>query len=332
MNNKNKQTNVFITGANGGLATETIKWLIQDGYQDITMAARSQVKAEQAREEILADVDGDQVPVLTPIGGFDMTNPTSIEEAIEALPRDKQYDVIFLQAGGAVFTPDYQTVKVGGRTFERTIFQNVLGGHVTLALLRKYDLIAPGARVVAAGGEGARGLPPIIEKPHFASAQTLREYVTGDFSHAKAYNPMNAIGVSKFMLALWVQKMAAQEDNDFSTMWFSPGFTYGTKGLDTLPNPRRWIMKNIGFKVFALLGKAQSSRDGARKYANVLEGKIGKNGEVIGAPEGQGIGELMDQIPMNAALSNADLLDEFWAIANEVYAWQPSLSPVAIVD
>ena len=81
-------------------------------------------------------------------------------------------------------------------------------------------------------------------------------------------------------------------------------------------------MPNIGFKLFALLGRAQSPRDGARKYADSIEGKIGQNGDVIGAPEGTALGELVDQLPMNSALTNEALKEEFWAIANEVHAWE----------
>lgn len=321
MNKQNIHNSVFITGANGGLGRETIKWLIEDGYRDIVMAARSEAKVQEARRELLEAFGGVQDLTLTAVGGFDMTKPALIEEAVEALPRDKQYDVIFLQVGGVIFTPDYQTVQVNGQSYEKTVFQNVLGGHITLALLRKYNLIAPNARVIAAGGEGARGLPPLIEKPNFASASELRHYVLGDFSSAKPYKPMNAIGVSKLLAALWVRKLASLEEGNLEVIWFSPGLTYGTQGLEKAPKVRRWVSENILFKIMRLAGRAQGPRDGARKYADVIGGKIGRNGDVIGAPEGKGLGMLVDQIPMNDAFTKTALRDEFWAIANEVYSW-----------
>ena len=175
------QNTVFITGANGGLARETIKWLIEDGYRDITMAARSQARAEQARQDIIAGNGRSEGITLTPIGGFDMTNPSRLEEAVKQLSREKQFDIVFLQAGGVIFAPDYQTAQVNGQDYERTVLQNVLGGHVTLALLYRYNLVAPNARIIVAGGEGARGLPPLIETPNFDSPEALRRYVTGDF-------------------------------------------------------------------------------------------------------------------------------------------------------
>lgn len=324
----NKNKSVFITGANGGLGKESCKWLVEDGYGHIFMACRTEAKAMQAREEVLQATPINQGTTITAAGGFDMNNPASIEQAVAALPRDQQFDVIFLQAGGVIFAPDYQTVQFDGRSFERTVFQNVLGGHATLAFLRKYDLLAPAARVIVAGGEGARGIPGLIDNPDFASPRELRQYVTGDFSAAKTYNPMNAIGVSKLLSALWVLKLAKLEGDHFSVIWFSPGLTYGTQGLNSASPLRRWVMQNIAFRLMKLLGRAQSPRDGARKYADCMAGTIGQNGDVIGAPSGTALGELVDQIPMNRAFSNTALQDEFWAIANEVCAWDLSHATV----
>ena len=317
----NKKKSVFITGANGGLGKETCKWLVEDGYGHVLMACRTEAKALQAREEVLQANPAIQGTTITAVGGFDMTSPASIEDAVAGLPRDQQFDIIFLQAGGAIFGPDYQVVQFDGGSVERTLFQNVLGGHSTLALLRKYDLLAPGARVIAAGGEGARGIPGLIDCPDFASPHELRQYVMGDFSAAKAYNPMNAIGVSKLLSALWVLKLAELEGDNLSVIWFSPGLTYGTQGLNGTSWLKRWFAQNIVFGVMRLLGRAQSPRDGARKYADCIAGIIGQNGDVIGAPEGRALGQLVDQIPMNRAFRNMALRDEFWAIANEICPW-----------
>lgn len=43
---------ILITGANGALAKETIKYLVKDGYSDIVMAVRKKAKGLAAREEI----------------------------------------------------------------------------------------------------------------------------------------------------------------------------------------------------------------------------------------------------------------------------------------
>ena len=257
-----------------------------------------------------------------------MTDPQGIENAVSLMSRNFQFDVVFLQAGGVLFTPDYQTVEIDGQTYEKTVFQNTIGGYITLAALRKHGLLAPGARVIFAGGEGARGLPPLIDKPDFESADMLREYVTGDFSNAKSYKPMNAIGTSKLMSGLLVKKLAELEGDNFSTIWFSPGLTYGTQGLKNLSRVRRWVSENVLFTLMKITGRAQGPRDGARKYADVIEGKIGRNGDIIGAPEGKGIGTLTDQVPMNRAFSDSALIEELWDIVNEVVAWE--FAPYAV--
>lgn len=128
---------------------------------------------------------------------------------------------------------------------------------------------------------------------------------------------MNAIGVSKFMSALWVQKLA-QLNCDMEVLWFSPGLTYGTNGLNAMPPVKRWIMKNIAFGAMGLLGLAQSPKSGARKNYNSLSGAIGKNGDILGAPEKKALGKITDQRPMNTSLTDQKLQDEFWNILEEV--------------
>ena len=52
-----------------------------------------------------------------------------------------------------------------------------------------------------------------------------------------------------------------------------------------------------------------------------IEGKIGRNGDLIGAPEGGALGELVDQKPMNTYLTDPALRESFWALANELWAF-----------
>ncbi len=320
---------VFITGANGGMGKATVKLLLQDGCPRIVMAGRSETKLEQARAEVLADTGAPGTAVQT-ADGFDMTDPDRIAAAVAALPADRPFDVIFVQAGGVVFGKDYRTVEHAGQTVETTAFQNVIGGHVTLAELRKRGLVAPGARVVVAGGEGARGIPGLIPKPTFASPQALCDYLRRPGDTKGRYNPMAAIGVSKLLSALWVRKLAELEGSAMTTVWFSPGLTYGTDGLADKPPVQRWFLEHIVFGMMRLFGKAQSPEAGARKYTQCLQGAIGDNGAIIGAPEGKALGELVDQVPMNDALSDDALRDAFWDFVQSVVGPWPAPHAVAV--
>ncbi len=308
---------ILVVGANGGLGVETTKFLTEDGFGRIVMAGRSEERIRAARDRVLATASPGPGTVVTTAGGFDMTEPDRIKAAVAALP-DQRFDVVFLAAGGVVFTDQVQSTSWNGLAIERTVFQNVIGGHVTLSALLRRGLLAPGARVVVAGGEGARGIPGLIEKPTFATVDDLRRYLMVEPGDARSYNPMNAIGVSKFLSALWVSKLTEIEPSSFDAIWFSPGLTADTNGLAGAGAFRRWFLEKIGFKVAKLIGKAQSATAGGRKNADCLEGKVGRRGDILGAPEGKALGELVDQRPMNPDLSNSDLADEFWDLLAKI--------------
>ena len=294
---------ILVTGANGGLGKETVRSLVEERAGRVVMAGRSADKLEKARAEILRDFPAAELDIAP---GFDMGDLDKIEQAVARL--DDKFDIVFLQAGGVVFSPEVQRVQ----GIERTIFQNVLGGHAVLYALNARGLVGRGARVVVAGGEGARGIAGLIKKPQFSSTNALREYVRGE--GAVSYHAMNAMGVSKFVLALWSTKLA-QVRPDLEVLWFSPGLTYGTQGLSGKPALQRFFLEKVAFNLMALTGKAQSPRAGARKYVDALLGRVGKSGDVIGAPEGKALGDLVDQRPMNAALTDDKLRDAFWEIA-----------------
>ena len=316
MNYQNKS--ILIVGANGGLGKETTKFIVKYGFGHIAMAVRTEAKGQIAREEIIKETGSKNPDSIKVYGGFDMTDPVKLKQAIHFLPEDQKFDVVFLGAGGVFFTDDYPTTEWNGKKVEKTIFQNVIGAHITLSELKKKNKLSDSARIVFAGGEGARGIKGMIEKPDFKSSQELRDYVLADFSKSKPYNPMNAIGVSKLLGALWTSKLAEIEGDNLEAVWFTPGLTYGTNGLDGMGPLKRWFMANIGFGFMRLLGQAQSPVDGGRKFADALAGKYGTNGSILGAPEGKTIGRITDQTQMNSNFTNSALRDEFWAILEEV--------------
>ena len=308
---------ILIIGANGGLARATIKHLIKNGFTEITMACRSEAKGKLAKKKILEELGRNTSANLKVVGGFDMNDPNKIEDAVKNLVGDKKFGKVFLAAGGVFFSDQFQTIDWRGQNIERNVFQNMMGSHVSLSLLKKHDLLNKGARIVMSGGEGARDIPGMIEAPKFSTAEELRQYVLGQ-SNIK-YNPMNALGASKFLGALWTRKISQLQSDNMEVVWFSPGFTYGTDALEKVSFVKRWIMMNIVFNIFKLRGQAQSPDKGGRKFADCIMGKIGKNGELIGAPQGKAIGQLTDQIPMNPNFSNEAMIEEFWKILEECF-------------
>jgi NAD(P)-dependent dehydrogenase (short-subunit alcohol dehydrogenase family) len=305
MNSHPKDLTLLITGANGGIGMATTKALLKQNVKRIILACRTQQKAEAAMLELAAY---NQHTELVPVGGFDMTDPAAIEEAIKTLPVVEPIDTVFLQSGGVVVSKEFQFVESLAGNIEKTVFQNAIGGFLTAEFLKHHKRLANGAKIVFAGGEGARGIPGLMPKPEYKTADDFLTYLT---KGQGSFNVFSAIGVSKFASALLVQKLASLNDG-YQYIWFSPGLTGGTSGLDPMPKLRRTIMKHIGFPVMQLIGIAQSPEKAAQKNVDCLLGEIGSNGDILGAPEGKALGKIVDQKPMNSALTNHQIRDAFW--------------------
>ena len=186
-----------------------------------------------------------------------------------------------------------------------------------MTLPSRQGLVAPDARVVFAGGEGARGIPRLIEKPVFKDGEDFLNYLSGT-GELKKYNPMNGIGVSKLASALIVQRLAELQDGR-SYVWFTPGLTHGTQGLSSQSALKRFFAEKIAFGITGLLGLSQSPQKGAAKYVAALMGDYGSNGDVLGAPEGKALGKIVDQKPMNASLTNQLVIGAMWELLQSIY-------------
>lgn len=314
---KIKGSSILVTGANGGMAIPIVQQLLERGADRIVLACRTQEKAEEAKQKITQDAA--QLEKLHCQGGFDMCDQAAIATAVQALPEDLKLDIVFLQAGGMVVANEWQFVTTGDTKIERTLYQNCVGAYATLYELEKRGLIATEkARIVFAGGEGARGLPPLMKKPTFASSEEWRNYIAQ--GGGGKYDCRQALAESKFASALLVQTLAATAKAERSYVWFSPGMTGGTNGMKDIPNPKKFIMENIGFPMMTLLGKANTPEKAALKFVDCLDAKpsYGANGEILGAPEGKGLGPIVDQKPMNACFTDKALQEELWGIVKRV--------------
>ncbi len=316
MKNKMSNARVFITGANGGIGKEVVKLLIDKKVKSITLACRTKDKAEKVRTELQ-----NNHTVLEAFGGFDMNNKIAIKGAVEQMNGNDPFDIVFLQSGGMIVGENFQFIESDGQKIERTIYQNTIGAYITLKFLLENNLVAKNARVVFPGGEGARGVKGFIKKPDFTSVKKMISYIN---SGSEIYKDFDALGVSKFMSGLLVQKLA-EIDNEKEYVWFSPGLTAGTSGLQNVPNPKRFFMEKLVFPFMMLIGLAQSPKQAAKKYVECLEGSHGESGDLIGAPDGKALGKLVDQKPMNSGLTNHQFIETFWDIAVKVGGEWPGL-------
>jgi len=310
---------VLITGANGGLGLETSAAVLREGAK-LVMACRSPSKAAEAREQVLA-MSGAPSDHARAFGRFDMLNPAQIQAAVAGLPEDP-IDVVFLQAGGWVFTDDVATHEFYGEVVEKTVFLNVIGAHATLKALKASGRLAEGARVVIIGGEGARGIPGMIPRPSFQSVGDFQRYLSGDWSGRAPYVPMAALGVSKFAAGLWALALSRRAA-DLDVVWFTPGLIGGTGGTGGMPKWNEFLFQKVAFPVFVALGMAQWPAAAAAKCVDALAGRIGQRGDLLGAPEGKAIGPITNQKPMQPHFADEAFQDAMWEVAERAAGTMP---------
>ena len=238
-----------------------------------------------------------------------MRDARQLEQVVSELPNERKFDVVFIQAGGVFFDKNFGFVKTREGQIEQTVFQNAIGGYLLVQYLLKYGLLAEKARIIFAGGEGARGVRPIIKKQSFHSIENLQDYL--EKGSTNQYNPLDAIGVSKLVSALISMKLASL-DTSRDYIWFSPGLTGGTYGLDHWEGLKKYLSKYLIFPIAIAFGMAQSPKKAAQKCLLALTGKVGQSGDLIGAPEAKALGRLCDQKPMNPDFTNQLLRDEFF--------------------
>ncbi|MBX2796737.1 MAG: SDR family NAD(P)-dependent oxidoreductase [Myxococcales bacterium] len=299
---------VLITGANGGLGLATSIRVLKEGGA-VVLACRTAAKADATRDLVVAaaGVNSDRVVA---VGGFDMLDPAGIEAATAALP-PVSIDVVFLQAGGWVWADEVQTVALNGATVEQTVAKNVVGAHATLRALMAAGRLSPGARVVIIGGEGARGVPGAIRKPAFSDVRDFERHLAGVRGDTP-YVPIDALGVAKLCAALWAQHLAKRVQGSLEVVWFSPGLIGGTGGTAGMPAWKELLFQRVAFPILVALGKAQWPESAAEKCVDCLAGRVGRHGDLLGAPEGTALGPLTDQRPMNRRFTDEDFQRVLW--------------------
>ena len=311
---------ILITGANGGLGLATSLAAAREGAQ-VVLACRTHEKAEAARAQLLA-TEGIEPEQAVPAGGFDMLDPAGIRAAVDQLD-PAPFDVVFLQAGGWVFTKRAQVVEFGGVAVEKTVAKNVVGAHATLRALLATGRLAPGARVVMIGGEGARGVRRAIRAPKFESTADLERYLAGDWTGRRRSVPVDALGVSKLCAALWAQHLARLAHGQFEVVWFTPGLIGGTRGTAGLPAWKEFVFQRIAFPILVALGKAQWPQAAAEKCVDCLAGRVGQHGDLLGAPEGVALGPLTDQKPMSPMFENRAMQRAVWNLCERAAGAMP---------
>jgi len=175
-----------ITGANGGLGLACTHALADRGAH-VVMAARNTSKAEQAREQILADVPDASLEIVR----LDLGDLAAVEHAATTILEAHPTLDILINNAGVMATPESRTVD----GFEQQVGINHLGHFVLTARLLPALAQGMAPRIVAVTSTG-RHVGRVLDP-----ADPFRE---------GRYDPWRAYGDSKLANLLFAMELDAR--------------------------------------------------------------------------------------------------------------------------
>jgi NAD(P)-dependent dehydrogenase (short-subunit alcohol dehydrogenase family) len=225
-----------ITGANGGLGRQTARVFAAGGAR-VVMAARDQVKAAEALEQIRSETPAAALELVE----LDLASQVSVKNAAEQiLARQDRIDILVNNAG-LMAMPERQTVD----GYEMQLGVNHLGHWTFTAELMPALVAAPAARVVTVTSTAhhfGRALDP--DNPHL---------------HGR-YRPWRAYGQSKlanYHFGLGLQQQFEQAGARAQSLIAHPGLTHSDLQTRTVAEGgggwmgrfSAWLAKHTGMDV-----------------------------------------------------------------------------------
>jgi NAD(P)-dependent dehydrogenase (short-subunit alcohol dehydrogenase family) len=241
--------------------------LAKQGYARVIVTARTDRKAEAARDQLSARTGQDVFEALA----LDNDHLDSVEAAARTLAeRAGQIDVLILNAGMAP-TKDLQKTAEG---VEATMASTLIGHHLLTMRLLEHGLLSDTARIVIAGSEAARGDVPTfnpVDLDAFAA-----DNFKGDLEAAieaqirmeapADYKPGDVYATAKLFVAWWAAELARRLPEGMTVNAVSPGSTPDTNAVRNAPFFMRYLMIPI-FKLVP--GMSHSIDKGAGRYLEV---------------------------------------------------------------
>lgn len=257
----------LVTGANSGLGLEAAAQLADRGYDRVVVTARTDQKAESAREVLTARTGRDVFEPLT----LDNDHLDTVEAAARQLAEQgEKLDLLILNAGLAP-PKDLRKTSEG---LEATVASTLIGHHLLTMRLLEQGLISDTARIVIAGSEAARGDVPTF------SPRDLGEFAdrhfNGDLEAAieaqirmeapADYEPSDTYATAKLFVAWWAAELARRLPEGITVNAVSPGSTPDTNAIRNAP----FYMKYIMIPMFKLIpGMSHTIDKGAGRYLEV---------------------------------------------------------------
>lgn len=269
----NAHKTALVTGANSGLGFEAAAQLAADGWGRVILACRTVEKAETAREQLVARTGRDPFALLA----VDTSEVDSAEDAAARLAElGGTIDFLLLNAGATSKEPRFNADGV-----EATYASTLVGHHVLSMRALERGLLAPQARIVIAGSEGARGNMPGmrvhdvagIAADHFGGdrAAAIEALAKIQAPVQDGFANMNEYVTAKAVVAWWAAALARRLPEGMTVNAVSPGANVDTSFARDTSAAMRLVMLPAMKLVGPLFGMNGPIDQGARRYLDAAE-------------------------------------------------------------
>ncbi|HEY6881425.1 MAG TPA: SDR family NAD(P)-dependent oxidoreductase [Polyangiales bacterium] len=316
---------VLITGANSGLGFEAAAQFATGGFTRVVLGCRSLEKATAARDALEARTG---LRHIFEVLELDLSRLEAVRAATRALAKRGSLDVLVLNAG---VLPGKELVHTEDG-IEITSAASLTGHHVlTLGLLDR-GLLAPRARIVIAGSEGARGDAPGMKpldlrafaSEHFSGKLEAAVHAVLTMQPPAVHHWSTTYCTSKALVALWAKALALHLPKGMAVYAVSPGNVPSTNAVRHQSWSFRAMIK-LADVIGPLMGMASSVSTGARRYWDAARLADEVSGEFFASPKGKLVGPLtVQRVPH---LTDAECAAACWdAVLRATAERQPRLS------
>jgi len=277
--------NAIVTGANIGLGLETVKGLVNEGYQ-VTLACRSEEKASAAIEEVRREFPECHLQFLA----LDLNDFSSVKNFCHEYEKNfKKLDLLVNNAG--IMMPPFSLTANG---FESQFGVNYLSHFLLTGLLLNLLKESESARVI-----------------NLASlAHKWGDIYFDDINFKKSYNKKKAYGQSKLACLIFsyeLDRRLKSEGLNIRSIAAHPGVSSTNLG-QFMPK-----FMSIGMSLIS-----QSSKNGAAPSLFAALNEDLKGGEYIGP---SGIGELSGVpkiVDSNARSKDLAVAKKLWDVSKDL--------------
>jgi len=304
---------VLITGANSGIGYEAARQFASDGWGRVLLGCRNPSKGRAA----VKTLEEETTLSVFELVEIDVSSLDSVSKALAELRSNNiQLDGLVMNAGGTPPAGEDGRPQLTSAGIGVPFAVNVLGHTALAAGARSAGLLRPGALVVYAGSETARGVPSMGLGPHSIHelavtlktppAKAIATFARlGHLDKAKSVDEMTEYATHKLIGTLWMSAFARRLDADGKALTISPGSTHGTAAGAGGPLWMRFMAAVLMPYVMPLFGMAHSVADGAGRYLAPFQSPASfDSGAFYASPGNRLTGALALQ------QSNPELLDE----------------------